>query len=202
VGPRSAMRVILDSNVLLSSLISPYGTSHAIYNAWRSKKFELVTSNVQLEEIRQASRYPKLQKVLRPHCVGTMVNNMQRAVVLERLQPLPKGIEADDPNDSFLLAMAVSGRVDYLVTGDRESGLLQRGNIGHTCIVTPSVFCSEVLKVKFGKSREQILEQFRSVPSKTLSEKLKVAFIDRSKEYQRGKEQSKPDRSQERTRER
>lgn len=40
---------------------------------------------MQLDEIRRTSRYPKLQAILQPAKVGTMINNLQRAVVLERL---------------------------------------------------------------------------------------------------------------------
>ena len=58
------MRVVLDTNILFSALISPHGAPDAIYRAWRSARFELVTSGAQLEEIRRASRYPKLQAVL------------------------------------------------------------------------------------------------------------------------------------------
>ena len=70
-----------------------------------------------------------------------MVNNLQRALVLERLNI---EVEANDPDDAFLLAMALAGEADYLVTGDRRAGLLQRGHIGRTRIVTPAVFCAEV----------------------------------------------------------
>jgi hypothetical protein len=35
-----------------------------------------------------------------------MINNLQRAVVLD---PLAIKVEADDPDDSFLLAMALAG---------------------------------------------------------------------------------------------
>ena len=59
--------------------------------------------------------------------------------------PLPEGVDTTDPNDAFLLAMALGGEADYLVTGDRRAGLLQQGSIGHTRIVTPAVFCAEVL---------------------------------------------------------
>jgi len=31
-------------------------------------------------------------------------------------------------NDAFLLVMALAGKVDYLITGDRRTGLLQRGS--------------------------------------------------------------------------
>jgi len=71
-----------------------------------------------------------------------MVNNLQRAIVLERLTI---EIEVEDPNDAFLLAIAIAGDADYLVTGDHRSGLLQRGNIGRTRIVNPAEFCAEVL---------------------------------------------------------
>jgi predicted nucleic acid-binding protein len=91
---------------------------------------------------RRASRYPKFRAVLQPAKVGTMVNNLQRAVILEEL---PLTVEADDSDDAFLLAMALMGNADYLVTGDGRAGLLQRGYIERTRIVTPAVFCAEVL---------------------------------------------------------
>ncbi|MBS0339243.1 MAG: putative toxin-antitoxin system toxin component, PIN family [Proteobacteria bacterium] len=140
------MRVILDTNVLLGALISPYGPPDAIYRAWRATRFELVTSSVQLDELRRVSRYPKLKAILPAHRIGTMVNNLQSALVLDSLPPLPPGIDAADPNDVFLLAMALAGEADYLVTGDRRAGLLQRGTIGRARIVVPAVFCTQVLE--------------------------------------------------------
>lgn len=136
------MRVVLDTNILLSALISPHGSLDIIYRAWRAGRFELVTSTTQLDELRRASRYPKLKAILQPHLVGTMINNLQRAIVLNHLQV---NIETDDPNDAFLLAMAQTGEVGYLVTGDHRAGLLQRGNLGRTRIVTPAAFCAEAL---------------------------------------------------------
>ncbi len=139
------MRVILDTNVLLGALISPHGPPDTIYRAWRAARFDLVTSTAQLDELRRVSRYPKLKTILPAHRIGTMVNNMQRAVVLGVLPPLPEGVDVSDPNDAFLLAMALTGEADYLVTGDRRAGLLQLGNLGRARIVTPTVFCAETL---------------------------------------------------------
>ena len=136
------MRVVLDTNILFSALISPHGAPDVIYRAWRAARFEVVTSRVQLDEIRRASRYPKLQAVLQPVKVGAMLNNLQRAIVLEQLTIEH---EADDPDDAFLLAMALAGDADYLVTGDRRAGLLQRGHIGRARIVNPAIFCAETL---------------------------------------------------------
>lgn len=136
------MRVVLDTNVLLSALISPHGSPDTIYRAWRAARFEIVTSTTQLDELRRASRYPKFKALLQPQRVGAMVNNLQRAVVLQRLS---QDVEADDPFDAFLLAMALDGDADYLVTGDRRAGLLQRQHVGRTRIVTPAAFCAEAL---------------------------------------------------------
>ena len=136
------MRVVLDTNILFSALISPHGKPDVIYRAWRFGCFEIVTSQLQLDEIRRASRYPKFRNILQPAKVGTMVNNLQRGLVLEEL---PITVEADDPDDAFLLTMALVSDADYLVTGDRRAGLLQREYIERTRIVTPIMFCAEVL---------------------------------------------------------
>ena len=138
------MRVILDTNVLLGALISPHGFPDAIYRAWRTARFELVTSNVQIEQLRRVSRYPKLKAILPPHRIGTMINNLHRAIILDTLPSVPESISIADPNDAFLVAMSLAAEADYLLTGDRKAGLLQLGNIGRTRVITPSEFCREL----------------------------------------------------------
>lgn len=139
------MRVILDTNVLLAALISPHGPPDIIYRAWRASRFELVTSDAQLAELRRVSRYPKLRAILPAHRVGAMINNMHQAIMLEQLLVLPDTYSLDDPNDLFLVAMALKAAADYLVTGDRKAGLLRLGNVGRTRIITPALFCKEAL---------------------------------------------------------
>ncbi len=139
------MRVILDTNVLLAALLSPHGLPDTIYRAWRAARFDLVTSPAQLDELRRVCRYPKIKAILPAHRIGTMINNMQRAVVLDTLPPLPDDVAARDPNDEFLLAMALASEADFLVTGDRRAGLLQRGSVGRARIVTPAAFCADAL---------------------------------------------------------
>jgi len=137
------MRVILDTNILISSLISSYGLPEAIYRAWRAARFELVTSGFQLDEIRRASRYPKLRERLKPAQTGTLINSLrQQALVLDHLNLT---IEVSDPNDAFLVAMAMAANADYLVTGDKRAGLLELGHIEQTRILTPAAFRAEVL---------------------------------------------------------
>jgi len=138
------MRVVLDTNVLLSALISPHGIADKIYRAWRAARFDLVTSAIQLEELRRASRYPKFKAVLQPVRVGAMINNLQHAIILDRLNVKE---EADDSADAFLISMSIAGEANYLVTGDKRAGLLQQKTIGRTHVLTPSGFCKSILKI-------------------------------------------------------
>jgi uncharacterized protein len=132
------MKVILDSNVLFSALISPHSPPQLIYQAWRDGRFQLLSCREQLDEIRRASRYPKLQRILQTHRVGTLINELERSplVILRAID-----IDIDDPADAFLLALAESGSADILVTGDHRAGLLRRGHHGPTRITTPARFC-------------------------------------------------------------
>jgi uncharacterized protein len=134
------MRVILDTNVVLAALISPGGVPDKIYRAWRSRKFDLITSREQLNELRRVSRYPKLKEILPPHRIGTMINNLSSAVILGHLPDLPDEVTLDDPNDRFLLSLVLSGNVDFMVTGDKKAGLLQLGSYGRAQILTPVTF--------------------------------------------------------------
>ncbi len=137
------MKVILDTNVLLSAMISPYGAPDVIYRAWKAGHFDLVTAKVQLDEIRRASRYPKLKALIQPAKIGTMLNNLQRTLVLDSLDINRFSSQVSDPNDAFLLALASASSADYLITGDHRAGLIKLKHVGRTRIVTPTVFCSE-----------------------------------------------------------
>ena len=139
------IRVALNTNMLLSALLSPRGYPDTIYRAWRAARFEVVSSTAQLDELRCASRYPKFKAVLQPHHVGAMVHNLQRAGVLNRLPALSADMAADNSFDTFLIAMSIAGEADYLVTGDHRAGLLRRGSIGRKRIVTPAIFCADAI---------------------------------------------------------
>ncbi len=137
------MLVVLDSNVLFSALISPYGAPHRIYEAWREGRFELATCGEQLDELRRASRYPKFRGILQPHLVGLMLNHLHRAQVVPHL---PGKHEADDSYDTYLLNLADAVQAHYLVTGDKRAGIIRLRRIGKTSIVTAAAFC-ETLRI-------------------------------------------------------
>jgi len=126
------MRVILDTNVLLSALISPHGAADQLYQAWRTGRFTLLTSEAQLEEFRRVSRDERIRPLLESVAAGTMVNELRELAVL--LTDLPSLEISADPFDNFLFAMARIGRADYLVSGD-QAGVLAIGQFEATRIV-------------------------------------------------------------------
>lgn len=64
------MRVILDTNVLLSGLISPSGGPSRLIEAWLDRRFTLVSHAIQLDEFREVSRRDKIRVLLRPAEAG------------------------------------------------------------------------------------------------------------------------------------
>ncbi len=127
------MRVVLDTNVLVSALISSGGWPDRLYQAWRTGLFELISSEEQLDEFRRVTRYPRLRPFLESAAAGAMFNEIR--LLAEIVRHLPKVEISPDPDDNFLLAMAQEGHADYLVTGDKGD-LLALSRYKGTHIVT------------------------------------------------------------------
>jgi predicted nucleic acid-binding protein len=124
------MRVMLDTNILLSALLSPLGPPAALLEAWERKGFTLVACEALIEEFRQVPARPFFR--VRLH-----------AGAAELLRDQVSGPVASDPKDSYLLALAEASRAEFLVTGDKQ--LLSLKQHKSTRIITP-VAMTEVLK--------------------------------------------------------
>lgn len=131
------MRVVLDTGILIAALITADTPPDQVYQAWRKKRFTLVTSLWQLGEFRRASRYDRVKKFLKPTEAGNLINGFKRHATV--LKDLPDVDLSQDPQDNPVLAMAIAGEADFLVTGDRR-GLLSLKRVGTTRIVTAAEF--------------------------------------------------------------
>jgi uncharacterized protein len=58
-------RIVLDTNVLVSGLISTHTPPVLLYDAWDQGLFQLSTSPFQLGEFARAIIYPKLQRFIK-----------------------------------------------------------------------------------------------------------------------------------------
>lgn len=131
------MLVVLDTNILVSGLLSKRGPPGQILDAWRTRRFELVACEALVEEFKRVCAYPKLAPYILPGDMGTLVNRLHGAECW--LAALPRVELSVDTDDNYLLAMALASAADYLVSGD-GAGLLQLRSQGRTQIVTAGTF--------------------------------------------------------------
>jgi putative PIN family toxin of toxin-antitoxin system len=131
------MRVVLDTGILIAALITVDTPPDKIYQAWKKKRFELFTSEWQLEEFRRVSRYPKLRNLLNPTEAGQMVNGIKLNAFV--YTSLPTVDLCKDPDDNPILAIALESKADFLVTGDKRD-LLSMERIRMTPIVSAASF--------------------------------------------------------------
>lgn len=112
------MRLVIDTNILVSALLSGASLPAHLIVLWREGRFDLLTSAEQLDELSRVTRYPKLRARLAPALAGRLINELREiAVVVERL---PVVEACADPDDNYLLALAAAGAAEFLVTGDKR----------------------------------------------------------------------------------
>jgi uncharacterized protein len=131
------MRVVLDTNILVSALLIQTGNPAEIYRAWQEGQFTLLTCAEQLDELRATLRKPAIAELIKPYKAGGLVNEMKD--LAEIVDELPRVRRSPDPTDDFLLALCEAGAAGYLVTGDKR-GLLALKQHKGTRIVSAHVF--------------------------------------------------------------
>jgi hypothetical protein len=115
------MRVIIDTNVLLSALIQRNGVPALVLRAWLEDRFTLLTHETQIAEFRDTSRRDHLRARIARSEAGKLINQIRKAAyVIDRL---PNVQRSANPKDDFLLALCEVGMADFLVTADK-AGLL------------------------------------------------------------------------------
>ena len=118
------LRVVLDTNVLLSGIAYPASIPGKIMAAWRHGSIEVVLSNFILEELRRV--LPRLQSRhgLNKSEINDLVDSL--SLLAETVEPeagLPEAAlrDADDqPVLGTLLAARSASGASYLVTGDKD----------------------------------------------------------------------------------
>ncbi len=115
------MKVVLDTNVLISGLMYPQSVPGQIVTAWLEARFDLVLSLPQLTEIRRVLAYPKIRKVLRwnDEAIGKFLKQLFLRAELVELKELGDK-KPRDLSDAPILASLIAAEADCLVTGDAD----------------------------------------------------------------------------------
>src|SRR5687767_11366958 len=112
------MRVVLDTNVIVSAFLSPLGHSGQILAAWRNQEFELVLSQEILNEYAETLAYPKINSRLgfSPAEIDEITQGLQAAAVFLPEVEIEVSVVAADPDDNILFAAAIEGQAQFIVS--------------------------------------------------------------------------------------
>ena len=133
------MRVVVDTNLVVSRVLVPRGIPAQIFDAWRDDAFELLVSEPILAEYQRVLSYARLRAKHRrdDRQIAAIVAEFRAfAVLVEPTQPL--AVVADDPDDDMFLECAVAGDADLIVSGDPH--LLTLGAYADIPILAPATF--------------------------------------------------------------
>ncbi len=106
---------------------------HQLLAAWDSEKIELITSEEQLSELSRVLNYDKLKKYIPVEKAVELVARLRESATT--ITDLPAVDYSADPADNLILATAIVGQAELLVTGDKKH-LLSLGKVEAVTIVT------------------------------------------------------------------
>ena len=133
------MRVVLDTNILVSRFLVPSGNPARIMGHWEAGAFELLVSEAIVAECRRVLGYPRIQKKYKysddeaDKYIAGLGRLATVVIPSEELDAV-----AADRDDNRIIECAVEGDADYIVSGD--SHLKDLRDYRGIRILTPTAF--------------------------------------------------------------
>ncbi len=135
------LRVVLDTNVVLSALVFSQGRLTSLRRSWQSGAVTPLASSATMKELIHALGYPKF-RLSADDQMELLSDYLPWCATMIIPVPPPRVVACRDPNDVAFLELAVTGRASFLVTGDKD--LLAIGATGKLKILTPDLIRDEI----------------------------------------------------------
>jgi uncharacterized protein len=119
------VRIVLDTNVLVSGLLSPAGPPGRIVDLLTSAGAIVLHDDRILSECREVLARPRLGIAAAEAAAVLAVIEQEGELTIAR----PLAVELPDPDDLPFLEVAVAGRADMLVTGNERHFKPKRGRL-------------------------------------------------------------------------
>jgi putative PIN family toxin of toxin-antitoxin system len=113
--------VVIDTNLLVSGIILKRGAPFDLLEAWRQRRYTLLVSRDQRTELRTVLQREKIRERYRitDDEIAAFFDLMDTDASLTSLRRrLP--VHVRDPKDDHILAAALGGKADFLITGDGD----------------------------------------------------------------------------------
>ena len=111
------LRIVVDTNIWIRVLLRGRITL-PVMNAWQDNQFQLITSQALLDEFDAVSQRPRLSKHIDPLQAEKLRRQMRSRAETVELTTIPP--RCRDPKDHPVLATAIDGRANAILTGDDD----------------------------------------------------------------------------------
>jgi len=118
-GTKSAPRVVIDTNLVLSALVFAQGRLSPLRLAWQSAQCQPLLSSVTAAELIRVLAYPKF-KLTTADQQELLADYLPYCTTVRMPARPPATPDCRDKFDLPFLQLAVVGKADYLVTGDQD----------------------------------------------------------------------------------
>ena len=117
------MKVVLDTNVLVSTLIKA-SKPRDLFNKLAKDK-QIVLSRAILEEFLEVIEDPKIAKYTSEKDVTVFLNTLKNAARIVQVKSKFKAVK-ENPDDDTIIQTAYDNKADYIISGDRHLLLLKQ----------------------------------------------------------------------------
>lgn len=134
------LRVVIDTNVLVSSVLSKRGVPAQVVAAWQERKFLVVTSAFAMNEARNTLEelHGSGKYIVHQNKIDELLNLLRTTAESVSYMPDVTGTVPADPDDEKILATAVGGKASIIISGDKH--LLNLKEYQGIPILTPRQF--------------------------------------------------------------
>jgi putative PIN family toxin of toxin-antitoxin system len=109
----------LDTNVVLSALVFGGGAAGRVRRAWQQGALVPLASNATVRELVRVLAYPKF-RLTQAEQEELLADYLPYTKTVRILQPPPQVPECRDALDEPFMHLAVAGKAQVLVSGDRD----------------------------------------------------------------------------------
>lgn len=133
------MQVVVDANCLIAGTLADQGAAAEVLDLWQDGQFEIIACPKLVAEVKQALLDPRISRrySVTPEEVEELTSRLREDALFRADPDEPPRVVPNDPNDDYLVALALESDADALITRDKHFDAVAVPGLR---IVTPRAF--------------------------------------------------------------